>query len=203
MNRLLKIILIIFGSIAAIIGGFLFFLHIAFSGIYTGPIYFKEDLIDNYEERKSEIHEVKIFIDSKISEDEYIDIEFENGELGIFHVRKNGVYNSNWNLDIDSKKTDSLLNVIGWTKDDLELLEEKLDEANCISAASGNPTTIGWQRSGMGKYYYKIFDKNLTDSLISRYNDSCTYIFYEKNIVLEYGGGVFGLQCFPAYYREE
>ena len=202
MNRPLKILLIILGILGVIIIGFYLFIHIAFDGIFTGPSYNKQDLIDNYEKRKNEIIEVKSFIDSKIPSDTYIDVEFENGELGIFHVKKNGVYDSNWNLDIDSKKTDSLLTVIGWTKNDLETLEDKLDEANCISVASGNPSRIGWKRSGMGKFFYDIFDQSLTDSLISQYNDGCTYIYYKDNVVLEYGGGAIGPQCFPGYKRK-
>ena len=199
MNRPLKIFLIIVGSLAVIIGGFYLFIHIAFDGIFTGPSYTKHDLIDNFEQRTREVIEVKSFIDANISKDVYIDIEFGKGDLRIFHVQKNGLYDSNWNLKIDSKKTDSLLTVIGWTKKDLQILEDKLEEANCISVASGNPTRIGWQRSAMGKFFYTIFNQNLTDSLISEYNGGCTYIFLKDNVVLEYGGGAIGPQCFPGY----
>uniref|UniRef100_UPI002631E88E hypothetical protein n=1 Tax=uncultured Tenacibaculum sp. TaxID=174713 RepID=UPI002631E88E len=156
-------------------------LHIAFDGIFTGPSYNKQDLIDNFERKKNEIIEVKKFIDSKTPFETYISIEFENGELGIFHVEKNGNYESNWNLDIDSKKTDSLLTVINWTKNDLKNLKDKLDKANCISVSSGNPTTVGWQRSGMGKFSYGIFNQNTKDSLINQYNDGCTSIYYKDN----------------------
>ncbi|ASV30622.1 hypothetical protein [Maribacter cobaltidurans] len=203
MNRPVKILLIILGILVLIFGGFYLFIHIAFDGIFTGPSYTKQDLIDNYEQRKSEVIEVKTFLDSKISSDTYIDVEFDNRDLGIFHVKKNGTYDSNWDLDIDSKKTDSLLNVIGLTKNDLITLETKLGKANCISVASGNPTRIGWQRSGMGKFFYDIFDQNLNDSLISQYNGGCTYIYYKDNVVLEYGGGAIGPQCFPGYERKK
>jgi hypothetical protein len=49
----------------------------------------------------------------------------------------------------------------------------------------------------MGKYFYELFDDDLTQEQIKQYNDSCTHIFYKKNIVLEYGGGAVGSQCFP------
>lgn len=106
-------------------------------------------------------------------------------------------------MDIHSRKTDSLLTVIDWTKNDLKILKDKLDDANCISVSSGNPITIGWQRSGMGKFSYEIFNQNLTDSLLSQYNDGCMYIYYKDNVVLEYGGGAIGLQCFPEYQRKK
>lgn len=203
MSKPIKILLIILGVCLTIIIGFFIFLHIAFDGIFTGPSYNKQDLIENFERKKPEIIEVKKFIDSKIPSETYISIEFENGELGIFHVKKNGNYESNWNLDIDSKKTDSLLTVINWTKNDLKNLKDKLDKANCISVSSGNPTTIGWKRSGMGKFSYGIFNQNTKDSLINQYNDGCTYIYYKDNIVLEYGGGAIGMQCFPEFYQNK
>jgi hypothetical protein len=203
MNKILKVLLIIFGIFLTFIVGFFVFLHFTFDGIFTGPSYDKQDLIDNYEKRKTEIIEVKEYINSKIPSDTYFSVEFENGELGIFHVKKNGIYESNWNLDIDSKKTDSLLTVINWTKNDLKILKNKLEKANCISASSGNPTTIGWQRSGMGKFSYSIFHQKLTDSLIKQYNDGCMDIYYKDNVVLNYGGGAIGPQCFPKYERKK
>ena len=202
MNKLIKVLLILFGILLTIILGFFIFLHIAFDGIFTGPSYDKQDLIKNFEKKKNEIIEVKKFIDFKTPRDTYISIEFENGELGIFHVKKNENFESNWNLEIDSKKTDSLLTVINWTKNDLKNLKEKLDKANCISVSSGNPTTIGWQRSGMGKFSYSIFNQKPTDSIISQYNDGCLYIYYKDNIFLNYSGGAIRLQCFPGYERK-
>ena len=31
---------------------------------------------------------------------------------------------------------------------------------------------------------YNIFDENLTENLISKYNDGCMHIFYKDNVVL-------------------
>jgi hypothetical protein len=199
MNKPLKFFLTFGGIAITIAGGSYLFLHIVFGGFFTdsGPFYDKQDLIENYESKKTEILEVKNYVEEKNSTDIYFDIEFENDDLGIFHVEKDGDFNSNWNLELDSPKTDSLLTLIGWTKNDLKLLKDKLDKANCTSVASGNPITIGWQRSGMGKFSYNIFNENLTDTLISQYNGGCTHIFYKENVVLEYGGGAIGPQCFP------
>jgi hypothetical protein len=203
MHRSIKILLIILGILATLICGFYIFLQIALGAVFGGPTYNKQDLINNYEQKKAEITEVKAFIDSKIDTNTYIHIEFDNGQLGIFHLKQNGIYDSNWNLDIDSSKADSLLTLIGWTIDDLEILKNKLEKANCISVASGEPTSIGWQRSGMGMFFYDIFDQNLSDSLISEYNGGCTHIFYKDNVVLKYGGGAIGPQCFPGYERKK
>ena len=66
-----------------------------------------------------------------------------------------------------------------------------------MSIENGTITTIGFQRSGMGKYYYDLFNSDLTSEEIKKYNDDCMYIFYKKNIVLEYGSGAIGSICFP------
>ncbi|WP_339794650.1 hypothetical protein [uncultured Imperialibacter sp.] len=201
MIGLAKGLVISTGIIITIILGLFLYIHIAFDGIFTGPFYNHQDLIENYELRKSELLDVTDYFLSIVPEHSSVTIEFADDEIEIFHLGKGGVYDSNWNLERHSHKTDSLLAELGWTQSTLDELENKLDKANCIYASSRYPTTIGWQRSGMGMFFYKIFNENLNDSLVSQYNDSCMYIYYKDNIVLEYGGGAIGPQCFPGYKR--
>ncbi len=189
------------GILCIIFGGFYLFIHIAFEGIFTGPSYDKEDLIENFEKRKREIFEAKDYFVSIVPENIDVKIEFKDNEIGIFHIRRDSIRDNNWHLDINSKKTDSLLYELNWTKAELKILKSKLDKANCVSAQSGNPVTIGWQRSGMGMFFYNLFEQNLSDSLISKHNDGCISIFYKDNVVLEYGGGAIGPQCFPSFYK--
>jgi hypothetical protein len=204
MNRAFKGLLIFFGILLLLFGGFYLYLHIAFDGIFTGPSYDKKDLIENYEARTDEILELKNYYISILPEGASVTIEFDNDqELGIFHVKADSIYQSNWNLKIKSPQVDSLLTELNWTTKELKILKEKLDNANCISISGKNPVTIGWQRSGMGKFSYNIFDSDLEKGKIEAYNDGCTYIFYKDNIVLEYGGGAIGSQCFPDFNRNK
>src|SRR6185436_642280 len=106
-------------------------------------------------------------------------------------------YDTNWSLSVNSEKTAQLLNKLGWTTETLKMLKRKLDQANCISINSEEPVTIGYQRSGMGKYFYKLYDQPLSESKKKEYNDGCQYIYFQDNVVLEYGGGAIGPQCFP------
>jgi len=201
VNKVLKGFLIIIGIIALLFGGFFLFLHIAFGGLFTGPSYDKNDLIENYEARTEESLDVKNYYKSNLPTGATVFIEFANDkELGIFHVKADSIYQSNWNLKIKSPRVDSLLTELNWTDKELKVLKEKLDNANCISIAGTDPVVIGWQRSGMGKFSYNIFDSSLEKDKIEEYNDGCTYIFYKENIVLEYGGGAIGPQCFPDFY---
>ncbi len=160
--------------------------------------YSKKDLIYNYNLKTKELADLKNYCKKIVPDSMTVDIEFDrDGTIEIFHVvEKNGYWDSNWGIKIDSPKADTLLQKLGWTNETLLTLKEKLDDANCISIESGEPFTIGYQRSGMGKYFYKVFDQPLNDSMQKEYNNGCTYIYYKENIVLEFGGGAIGRKCF-------
>lgn len=197
MNKTLKWILIIVGTGLLLFVGYVFYVFATFS-FDDGKYYSTQDLIDNYNTKAEQINDLKHFINSIVPADKSVDIEFDgSNRFFIFHVIDNGTYDSNWDLKIKSSKVDTLLNKLGWTHRTLKTLKEKLDAANCISVKNGEPCNIGFQRSGMGKYYYDIFDKPIPNSMKSHYNDSCTYILYKDKVVLEYGGGAIGPQCFP------
>lgn len=201
MNKILKWILAILGVGLLTYVGFWIYTN-ALLGDTSDTFYSKEDMIDNYNKKTSEILEVKDYVKRIVPPNKNVDIEFEgDGKLFIFHVTDSGSYDSNWDLKLNAPKTDTLLQKLGWTKETLSTLKEKLDKANCISVKSGEPCNIGFQRSGMGKYFYNMFEKPIAVSLKSDYNDSCTYILYNDKVVLEYRGGAVGAQCFPNYKR--
>ena len=200
MNKIVKWFLISIGIIFLIIISCFLLMLYSFSRIFDDmEFYTKQDLIENYELKHNEINNLYYYINSIVDRDKFVSVEFGNDDnnLEIFHVNVDSIHNSNWDINIKSEKADSLLNKLGWTNETLKTLKQKLDSANCISISSGEPVTIGFKRSGMGMYFYKIFDQSLNDSLQSIYNDGCTYIFYKDNVVLEYGGGAIGPQCFP------
>ena len=174
----------------------------------------KEELIKNYEDKKAEIINLKIEYQKYVPENHIIDIEFEP-ESKILNVpeqitikiyktsineetkeKSREVVSQNWNLKPDSDELKKVTESINWTDKTLNEIKNLLTKANCISIKNGNITTIGFARSGMGKYSYKLFDKNLTSDQLETYNNGCEYICYKENVVLEYGGGAVGPQCF-------
>jgi hypothetical protein len=198
MNKILKRILQIAGLGLLLYVGYFIYSILTFSFFDDGKFYSKQDLIDNYNQKSKQIDDLKNYINKIVPTNKLVDIEFdEKKRFFIFHLVDNGSYDSNWDLKLNSKKVDTLLTKINWTKETLKTLKEKLEAANCISIKNGQPCNIGFQRSGMGKYYYNIFDNPIPDSLKSKYNDSCTYILYTDKVILEYGGGAVGPQCFP------
>lgn len=204
-TKIIKWVLIVSGVGLLLYVGFIVFVSMAFSGAFD-TFHTKQELIDNYNKRKTQILDLKSYFKSIVPKDKQVEIEFESdSKLFRFGVSPIDTATGSiiypifleWNLTTSSNKVDSVIKTIGWTQQTLKTLKGKLDKADCIQIESGEPTKIGWQRSGMGMYSYDVFDKPIVDSLKKYYNDSCTYILYNDKLVLEYGGGAVGSQCFP------
>jgi DNA-directed RNA polymerase subunit H (RpoH/RPB5) len=179
--------------------------------------------IENFENKNTEIQKLKTEYQKLVPENYIVYIEFEpeskilttteeitikiyklkdknekeNENLEVIQ-RNDGlkVISQNWNLKPNSEELEKILKSIGWTNQTLSKIKKLLNEANCVSIENGKITTIGFAGSGMGKYSYKIFDKPLNEEEKAEYNNGCEYIFCKNNIVLEYGGGAIGPQCF-------
>ena len=205
LKKIIKWTLIIAAAGLLCYVGFIVYVSMAFSGAFD-TLHTKQELIDNYTKRQTQILELKSYLNSIVPKDKQVEIEFE-GNSKLFRFGVSPIDTSTgkiiypifleWDLKTNSDKVDSVIRTIGWTQKTLKSLKEKLDKAGCIQIESGEPTIIGWQRSGMGMYSYNVFDKPIADSLKKYYNDSCTYILYNDKLVLEYGGGAIGSQCFP------
>lgn len=196
-----------------IIGGVGFLLYIGFS-IYAAArfssafatAFTEKDLINNFNTKHVQIIELKTYFKSIVPKNKSVEIEFAgSSKLGRFGVYPIDTTSGNviypifleWDLETNSNIVDSVITSMHWTQQTLKTLKAKLDNANCIAIKSGEPCQIGFQRSGMGMYFYDLFDTAIPDSSKRKYNDSCTHIFYNSTLVLEYGGGAIGSQCFP------
>jgi len=168
--------------------------------------YTKKDLIDNFNARKGQIYALKNYFKSIVPQNREVEIEFSgNSRLFRFGVSRIDSVTGDviypifleWDLKTTSSQVDSVITSMGWTQQTLQALKTKLDSAHCISIRSGEPCQIGFQRSGMGMYFYQLFSEPIPDKEKERYNNGCTYILYSPVLVLEYGGGAIGPQCFP------
>jgi len=195
MHRIVKTVSITIGLIITLAVGALLYWLIALGAF--APTYSQTDLIRHYEAEALELWALKAYLNSIVPAHHSVVIEFEGQRtIPIFHVQVNEAYDSNWDVPWDSPQADTLLQQLGWTRQTLTTLQAKLDQASCISIASGEACTIGYQRSGMGMYSYILFSTPLSDSVQAQYSRSCSYIVYKPQVVLEYGGGAIGPQCF-------
>ena len=129
----------------------------------------------------------------------YVEIEFEHGDVSIFHF-SNGVGEMESNWKPSEEKIDSLLIQSGLDRKFLTWLKKELDEIGCISismqAVPDAPFCIGFRRIGMGKYDYQIYHRPLSSDDQKKVNESETSIVYSPFVVFEYGGGALGSQNF-------
>ena len=164
--------------------------------------YTTQDLVENYKTRSGQIESLEKYFNSIVPDSVLVDIEFvDDNTLGYFHVIKNNVHDNNWNIQINDQLVDSLLERLNWSRETLSTIKSNLDQANCISIRSGDPCNIGFRRRGSGEYFYNLFDAPIAENLRYNYNDSCTYILLNETVVLEYGGGTVGPQCFPDFLK--
>ncbi len=183
----------------------------------------KDDLVENYELNKTAIHELKTTYDSIVPDGFKIYIEFKDQnsiDLWVYEKtdsadKKLTCLFQQWDINpynyvmkpmtkYDSseyapktKDLNLIKEKLHWTENTFVEIKKILDNANCISIESGEPTEIGFARSGMGKYFYNIFQDQIPENEIKNWNDSCSYIYYDSRMVLRYAGGAIGAQCFP------
>ncbi|MFC0518177.1 hypothetical protein ACFFGT_28440 [Mucilaginibacter angelicae] len=176
--------------------------------MYSLPKSSKKELIENIKANYDKITLLKTAYAKLVPPNYTVSIEFnpeniitstkESIDLKITLLKgTEAIVNQEWNLDFNSDKLKEMLASIGWNKETVKNIKKLLAEAHCISIENGKVATIGFARSGLGKYSYLLFNSSLTADKAKQYNDGCSYIFYGKNIVLEYAGGAFGPQCFP------
>lgn len=129
-----------------------------------------------------------------------VDIEFEHGNVSIFHFSNSmDETDSNWNPS--EEKIDSLLLQCGLDRSSLKWLKKELDEIECISvsmrAVPDESFCLGFRRIiGIGKYSYQIYHKPLSFDEQREINESETSVLYTPYVVFQYGGGAIGTQNF-------
>ena len=184
----------------------LFFIFLISLSFTSCTAYTKKDLIENYNKKEHEILGLKEYFSTIVPAEKKVEIEFENDSklfrFGVYPMDPKTKWINypiflEWNLDVHSEKVDSVLKSMNWNLDTLKRIKEKLDAANCIQIESGEPTKIGFQRSGMGMFIYNVFDHSITDSLKQYFKSNCQYKIFSDKLVLEYGSGAVGSDCFP------
>ncbi|SMC60838.1 hypothetical protein [Pedobacter nyackensis] len=203
MNKIVKWTLVAFG-IFILIAIVWFVSLISAFGVFD-KVYSPDDLKASFQEKKTEIYELKHYFNKIVPKNRFVEIEFSSDhELARFGIKALDSTAGDitepmfleWDLSTETEKMDSLIKPMGWSRATLAELKEKLDNAGCIQIESGEPTKIGFKRSGMGFYFFNVFDNPMPDSLKSNYDEMCTHIYVDPKLVLEYGGGAVGPQCF-------
>ncbi|NVK04664.1 MAG: hypothetical protein HWD92_07565 [Flavobacteriia bacterium] len=172
----------------------------------TMPRSSQAQLIENYQRKNDEIAALTTYFKSIVPDSVSVRIEFSPEDeiwsmpasLDFFIQTPNSNQRrGNWNLEYGNAELDSLLAELDWNYQTLEDLKGYLDRANCISIEYDEYYSVGYSRSGMGKYYYRIYEQELSEAEIDRLVDDCILRYYSNSVLLEYGSGATGSLCFP------
>ncbi len=186
------------------------------------PMSSEKELKENFTLNTIEIFELKRYINRVVPIGYEVYIEFkENNRIDLRITewnensrRKEGLF-AEWDIDpfnykkepnsdvpspgglIQTLSFEKVITTLKWNFNTFKTIKEKLLRANCISVTNGEPTQIGFKRSGMGMYFYNIFDKLINSNYQKQLDAQCNFRNFTKNILLEYYGGAIGPQCFP------
>ena len=162
-------------------------------------------MAEHYEKNALKMKELIQYTNQALDDSAAIQLEFEHGDISIFHVfSKNISWSEHWDKDAEGKK-DSLMALVGLTPDELEEIQDRLDELGCIGIRVGKhraSCTIDFRRVAMGLYSYILFDEPMDEKEKEYYMGDPAYIPYSETVVFEYGGGAIGPQTFPSAQRD-
>ena len=164
-------------------------------------------MAEHYEKYANDMDELVAYVDNALEDSAYITLEFENDQPSIFHIKaqNDSLVTSNWNEDAMMKQ-DSLMQVVGLTKEEFEHIRECLDDMGCIGirmAQGRNWAEIWFRRVGMGKYSYRLSYVPMSQEEKQYLLDDGEYIPYSDKVTFVYGGGVFGPQSFSKEQKDE
>ena len=137
--------------------------------MFSMPRSSKKELISNIDSNFDKITLLKNSFLKLVPNDYIVSIEFnpadkivstnESIDIAIEHkYNKQSDYKKEWNLEYNSKVLAQMIEPLGWINETLTTIKKLLSDANCVSIDNGEITTIGFARSGMGKYFFKLFD---------------------------------------------
>ena len=166
-------------------------------------------MAEHYEKNKKEMEELVEYADRALDDSTYVDLEFEGGEVAMFHISSKGdsYIRQSWNGEAVRRK-DSLMKVVGLTPEEYEEISHHLDRMGCIGIEKdishpNGKTVIYFRRVGMGMYSFILFDNPINQEEKDRFMKGGEYIPYSDRVIFQYGGGAFGKQYFTTEEREE
>ena len=218
INFFLWVILILFlGSIAITYINDTYF-------VKRPPVNHTDKLSNHYEKYENQIIELVDFVAKNNTKNIKFQIEFEDEYSKFwFRIKSEQKYCNGFDCNRTAKdillqakrenspthnpyainrNKDEFLQILGWSNETLNLLKDKLKEANCISYEhkfhGDNFATIGIYRTFLDMYFFKIYDNNVSKNEILKQTDDCLLKYYKDNVVFEFGQSAITSGCgFP------
>ena len=157
-------------------------------------------MAEHYDDNESAFQDLINYTNQSLDKGAEMRLEFEHGDISIFHVRSNdSIWSCHWDVTSE-EKIDSLMQVVGLDQEELKNIRRKLRKLGCISIETATTHSdyadIGFRRVGLGKYSYRIYNRSMNPEEKKEYDEDPMFIPYTDRVVFEYGGGAIGPQSF-------
>lgn len=182
------------------VGGYTFLSPYFLTGGKYDNNYKGGDLEANYKKHESSLFELKNYFESILPEKKGASFGYDKRNDRFYFVireikeKGNVEYTAGEDLRMESNEMNNLLQGIGWTSGELDVLLSKMKKSDCIGIFkqpfAGKPIKVTYREGGIlgvAEYSYLLFDKPLTDSSKNVWEDKVGFRVYNDSVVFEYG----------------
>lgn len=163
-----------------------------------------ERMAAHYEKYKVEMQELSEYVKNAIDDGCYVWVIFNKEGIANYRAQ---LPNSDMMHSWDYPNAESVMNLIGLDKEELDYIHKKLDDIGCIGVSYSDKfdkTNIEWKYKGFGLLSFELFNHAMTDS---EKDVALTHtlggIPYNDCVVFHNKGGAIGDLDFPSEDREK
>jgi hypothetical protein len=172
--------------------------------VFTGELdkkYTREQLVQNFVEHENDFSDLVILFKNKVPKNKEYTLSFgisKDGKISLI-VKPVVIDPANKtiggeNLELGSDQLDTTLSNLGWTKDIVKNLANKLSKTNCnwirTTEIYGNPIEIYPNQKGWGSFSYRVFEPPLSDSLLQIHGKPVSYSDFGKRTFIDYSSAL-------------
>lgn len=164
-------------------------------------------MAEHYEKNKSGIQELIDYTNHSLDKGAQMELEFEHGDISIFHIveKNDSIWSNNWDVDSEDK-INTLMQKVGLDHEELDNIQRKLKKNGCISIETetthSDYVDIGFRRVALGMYSYRVYNRPLNAEEKKEYLEDPMFIPYTDKVLFMYSGGAVGPQSFGGEMKE-
>ena len=155
--------------------------------------YTPEMMAEHYEMYKQQMEELRNYLHHALKDSCVIEVEFEGDSLRQFYIG-NKYGSSNYFYKEARAHQDSMMSVVGLTRQSFNDIQQKLKSMGCIGVRYDqyypDEIVILFQRNDMGCYRYLIWTYPMTAEEIANAIDFPLHIPYNDYCIFDYDGSM-------------
>ena len=183
-----------------IIAGIYLSVPLVFSGVFDKK-YSREELTRNFVEHEKEFSDLVSAFDAKVPKNDDYTVSFglSSGDKVSLDLYPTVIDPANKIIGGDdlkpgSAQLDSALTKLGWTRETVNLLRDKLSRTNCdwvrTTGISHRRIEMYPNQSGWGSFTYSIYNMPIVDSLVQVYGKPLSNSAFGRKVVLNYSSAL-------------